>query len=433
MQKTDVLIIGGGISGCAAAQELRANGIDYLLLEKNVVLGGLTRSISLGDAHFDYTGHFLHLSRCNSPEEIPYAKQNNEDWQLIKRNSVVYLEGSIVPAPLQYNLYALPQKILHRCISDFNQKPQNKELKSFKDYLLSGFGQEMCDIFLFPYNEKILATDLSELSLNAVKRFFPLPDKEKIENGFSEKKEAEPQGYNSLFWYPKRNGIGILAKGLEEGLHLRKACCPVIGVNLDNKVAYTSSGETRYQKLITSIPLKAFCLLSNNSSLHSLASLLTHNRVLCVNLFLKGDFSQKFKGCHWIYVPDKNIPFYRVGVYSHIPDTLVTNNHTSVYVELAYPAGADLPELNSTLDDVFYWLEKLQWVYRKNCLAIAANWIDCAYVLFNHAWEETVEKIKEILLEYDVYPVGRYGLWDYISMEDSIFSGIDTVKGLIND
>ena len=268
MQKTDVLVIGGGISGCAAAQELQANGIDYLLLEKNVELGGLTRSISLGNAYFDYTGHFLHLNRVNSPEEIPNAKQSNQNWQFIKRNSVVYVEESIVPAPLQYNLYALPQKALHRCISDFHRRKQNQKAKSFRDYLLSGFGQNMCDIFLFPYNEKLLATDLSELSLDAVKRFFPLPDKEKIEDGFSKKKDAEPQGYNSFFWYPKRNGIGILAEGLANGLISRKTCCQATRIDLDKKTAYTSLGEIRYQKVVTSIPLKQFCLFSNNPSLH---------------------------------------------------------------------------------------------------------------------------------------------------------------------
>ena len=432
MQKTDVLVIGGGISGCAAAQELQANGIDYLLLEKNVELGGLTRSISLGDAHFDYTGHFLHLNRVNSPEEIPYAKQSNQDWQFIKRNSVVYVEENIVPAPLQYNLYALPQKALHRCIADFYRRPQDKKAKSFRDYLLSGFGQSMCDIFLFPYNEKLLATDLSELSLDAVKRFFPLPDKEKIVDGFSKKRDSAPQGYNSFFWYPKRHGIGILAKGLENGLISRKTCCHAIKIDLDKKAAYTSAGKICYQKLVTSIPLKQFCLFSNNPSLYRLASSLAHNRVLCLNLFLKGNFNQDFKGCHWIYTPDKNIPFYRLGIYSHIPDSFVPDKHTAIYVELAYPDGAALPELNSTIDTVFYWLEKLRWVYRKNCLAIAANWLDCAYVLFNHSWKETVDQIGKVLSDHDIYPIGRYGMWDYISMEDSIFSGIETARRLIN-
>ena len=133
------------------------------------------------------------------------------------------------------------------------------------------------------------------------------------------------------------------------------------------------------------------------------------------------------------HIPDKNIPFYRVGIYSHIPDSFVPDNHTAIYVELAYPDGAALPELNSTIDTVFYWLEKLRLVYRKNCLAIAANWIDCAYVLFNHSWKDTVHQISEILLDHDVFPIGRYGMWDYISMEDSIFSGIETIKRLIHD
>jgi protoporphyrinogen oxidase len=431
--KSDVLIIGAGISGCAAAQELQAKGIDFLLLEKNAEAGGLTRSISLGDAHFDYTGHFLHLARSASPAKIPYAKQNDEDWQYVERKSVVYIKGSIIPAPFQYNLFALPEETRYRCISDFRTRTPKEASLSFREYLISGFGLEMCKVFFFPYIEKQMAISLDELSIASLSRFFPCPDEEKIERGYANEKSSVPDGYNSYFWYPKYDGIGLLARGLSQDIQNLSTCCAVEKIDLRNKRVNTSFGDICYERLITSMPLKRFGLICDDQRLHMLASLLSHNKVLCLNLLIKGSFHQSFEGCHWIYTPDKDIPFYRVGIYSNIPKTVTPSACTAVYIEVAYADPTPLPHLINTINVVLDSLENLNWIHRKDCLAISANWIDCAYVHFNHIRQETVNEILNILRDHHVYPIGRYGLWDYISMEDSIFSGIEVARRISND
>ena len=111
-EKADILIAGAGIAGCAAARELQSHGLDYLLLEKNVEPGGLTRSISAGEAHFDYTGHFMHLTQCKSPASIPYANQNDRVYHLSHpdrrlyhskhpgcRYSILHVEGFHLQGP----------------------------------------------------------------------------------------------------------------------------------------------------------------------------------------------------------------------------------------------------------------------------------------------------------------------------------------------
>ena len=41
---TDVLIIGGGITGTLCAYFLQENGVDYVLLESNTIASGTTRN-----------------------------------------------------------------------------------------------------------------------------------------------------------------------------------------------------------------------------------------------------------------------------------------------------------------------------------------------------------------------------------------------------
>jgi hypothetical protein len=45
-----------------------------------------------------------------------------------------------------------------------------------------------------------------------------------------------------------------------------------------------------------------------------------------------------------------------------------------------------------------------------------------AYVHHTPTRNESVRFILNRLKEHNVYPIGRYGLWDYTSMEDSMES-----------
>ena len=82
--------------------------------------------------------------------------------------------------------------------------------------------------------------------------------------------------------------------------------------------------------------------------------------------------------------------------------------------------------------EIFSSLERLGWVSRKDILVLSANWIDFAYVNFNHSHQAVGKKILDILQNYQVYPIGRYGLWDYISMEDTILRSIETANMLVS-
>src|SRR5262249_49933458 len=145
-----------------------------------------------------------------------------------------------------------------------------------------------------------------------------------------------PVGYNGRFWYPIRKGIGILARGLSDGLRAVATCCPLESIDLREKVAQTPFGPIRYDRVISSIPLNEFCKRTSESGLRCLASKLSSTRVLCLNLLFCEGFYEKFQGYHWIYVPDKDIPFYRLGVYSHIPNNAFRKDRTALYVERAY-------------------------------------------------------------------------------------------------
>jgi monoamine oxidase len=66
----DVIVIGGGFAGVAAARELQHAGLRTLLLEARHRLGGRTFTARLGDEHFDLGGTWVHWTQPHVWAEI---------------------------------------------------------------------------------------------------------------------------------------------------------------------------------------------------------------------------------------------------------------------------------------------------------------------------------------------------------------------------
>ena len=105
----------------------------------------------------------------------------------------------------------------------------------------------------------------------------------------------------------------------------------------------------------------------------------------------------------------------------------------SLYVEVGVN-GADLDTINIIEDiqpKVFNALSALGWVQQKDVVCSVVHIIRCAYVHHTFERERLIEKIFKRLASFNIHPIGRYGLWDYISMEDSIISAMEAVKKLL--
>jgi len=428
------LVVGGGISGLAAAQCLQEHGREYTLLEQSPSFGGLTRTVKVDNFCFDYTGHFLHLSRYGSPAGVPYASLSNNDWQKIERRSYFLAAGRLITAPIQYHLGELPDDILKQCVDSYEGRPKAAmEKPTFRDFIVGGFGQVVADQFLIPQNEKTMAISLDRLSISAVKRFFPPPDEKRIRAGLVSH-GTTPTEYNSTFWYPKQGGIELLVRGLGRGLKSVEVNEQIVAIDLDQRSVLTKAGHCfTWDFLLPSMPLKAICALSNDEELRRAADQLSHSATISFNFGVRGSLPKELKDAHWIYVPDRSIPFYRFGCYSNISGGMCTPGNSAIYVEAAVP-GEDSDHTNIVGElqpKVIAALEQLGWVSSEDIVCSVTHVIRCAYVHHTPERELRIDRIRSRLGECGIYPIGRYGLWDYTGMEDSIESGLATVRGLL--
>ena len=301
----------------------------------------------------------------------------------------------------------------------------DKETGTFRDYIVSGFGQALADLFLIPQNEKTMAIPLDSLSKRAVRRFFPAPDETLVRMGMVERVAASAKGYNSTFWYPKSGGIGRLVQGLRTGLNCCATNQDVIAVNLQDKILRTKTQDTYgWDVMFSSIALKSLCEMTNDDELVSAAAELSHSSTISFNIGVRGPLRPEFIDIHWLYVPDRSIPFYRVGFYSNIGKGTCAPGHSALYVEVGLrPEEADQTNLVHDLQPkVMRSLEQLGWVDSRKITCVVIHVMRHAYVHHTPPRDHAFETILRRLREFYVFPIGRYGLWDYTSMEDSMES-----------
>jgi protoporphyrinogen oxidase len=426
------IVIGGGIAGLTAARTLQQRDREFILLERCPTLGGLTRTVEVGEFCFDYTGHFLHLSRYPTPSDIPFAGLNNLDWIQVHRKSCCFVGGKLITAPIQYNLGELPANTFAECVESYENRPQNTRgtNQTLRDYIVSGFGQRLADMFLIPQNEKTMAISLDRLSTSGVSRFFPIPDDALVRKGMRAG-SGDRLGYNAQFWYPNTGGIGQLVAGLRSGIENCAVNQNVAAVDLKAKTLVTTTGETyRWDTIFSSMPLKDLCQITADKELVEEGKGLSHSSTISFNIGLRGPLRHELQDIHWIYVPDRDIPFYRVGFYSNISRGACAPGYSALYAETGVsPEDASRTDIvNHLQPEVLRWLEKLGWISSKDVVCVVTHIIRHAYVHHTNDRDRLVSSILARLRKYDVVLIGRYGQWDYTSMEDSMESARNAVR-----
>jgi protoporphyrinogen oxidase len=406
VEQTRFLIIGAGVTGLSFAGHLSEK--NYLICEAAEEIGGYCRTIQRDGFVWDYSGHFFHFRHPEIERELVQAIGPERVRRVVK-DSRIHYEGRLVDYPFQRNIHQLPEPEFLECLRDLFQRP-SATASNFHEMLIAKFGRGITDKFLAPYNEKVYATDLARLDVDAMGRFFPYADAEEIVRGLAARVDAS---YNATFTYPEGGAIDYI-HALARGIELDRVLLgePLLQIDLRTKTARTSKREIRFEYLLSSAPfprLLAACGVPFDRSAYS------HNQVLVYNL---GFDTKGPRGLHWIYYPQRDVCFYRVGFYDNIFDT----PRMSLYVELGYPSDAvlDAATIDATRERVLVDLRKVGVLDGQRLVAEHSVVLDPAYVHITRASMAEVAQQKELLAARGVYSAGRYGSWTYCSIEDNI-------------
>ena len=406
MERTRHLIIGAGVSGLAFADWLQDD--DYLIVEAEDEIGGYCRTVRRNGFVWDYAGHFFHF-RHPAIERYLVDRMGDQRVLRIGRDSRIWYGNRFIDFPFQKNIHQLPEGEYAQCVRGLQERPDG-EPRNFKEMLYSRYGRGIAEKFLIPYNEKLYATNLARLDAGAMGRFFPHVSADEI----LQHAEAVPyEGYNATFTYPEGGAsqyVEALAKGVRrERIALRER---VVRVDFENNIAITSRRKIRYETLVSSAPLTA---LLDACRVRYHPDTFDYSKVLVLNL----GFDRKgHSDVHWIYYPERDLSFYRVGFY----DNIFGSDRMSLYVEIGLSRGADTSSdaRGAMKARALADLQTCGIVTGQTLVASHDVLLDPAYVHITGRSKAEAAAKRDFLASRGVHSIGRYGAWTYCSIEDNI-------------
>jgi protoporphyrinogen oxidase len=423
------VVLGGGLTGLVAAERLAAAGVEVPVIERESEPGGACRSRTSDGFTFDHTGHLLHVAR---PETETYLRELGV-WQSLEvhqRRAAVVVGDHTTPYPIQIHTHRLAPDVRRDCLLGFVRAwadAGDSEPANFRDWVLDRFGEGFARHFFFPYNQKLYRARPEELSLDWVGRYVPKPTLEEVVDGAFGLHRSEV-GYNATFRYPRSGGIRMLPDAVAArvpGLQLESR---VVGVHLGERWLETASGDrTTFDRLISTVSLPTLLDMVLDDLPGEVARarrVLRWVRVLNVALGVEGAAPSDQ---HWLYIPDPELPYYRVGFPSNHGDVAPPGCHT-VSVEVAL--DPDAGDVDGSAAEAETALEAAGMLDPERIRVRTLTVMDPAYVVFDLERRDAVAMLRRHLGERGVVIAGRWAEWKYSAMEDAILDGMSVVRRL---
>ncbi|MFP2933607.1 protoporphyrinogen/coproporphyrinogen oxidase [Pyxidicoccus sp. 3LG] len=425
-----IVILGAGLAGLSTAHFLQR---PWRLIEKSDRVGGLIKTEVIDGCYFDPTGHWLHL-RDPEIQELVNTTWLPGQMVRIQRKAGIFSRGVFTRFPYQVNTHGLPPEVVAENLVGYveaiygekGRALREREPVNFEEFILRYMGEGFAKNFMVPYNQKLWTVHPRELSAAWVGRFVPRPNlKEVVDGALGAGSDAV--GYNASFLYPREGGIESLARAMLRHLKGGELSVNTEPTSIDwkaRKVTLSDGRVLSYSGLVSSISLPGLVnLLAKGGAgvpgeVVAAAKRLRATTVTYVAVGARGANRQPW---HWIYLPEPEFHTYRIGSPSAVYAPLAPPDTSSFYVEYSHhgelsPATAE----KHAVED----LVRSQMIHSADDVLFArATEIPHAYVLYDDAYGPAKAEILRFLEHAGILIAGRYGQWEYSSMEDAILAG----------
>jgi protoporphyrinogen oxidase len=418
-------ILGGGMTGLSAGL---SSGLP--VLEATADPGGICSS------YYVRPGTCQRLSQVPADGEVYRFEIGGGHWifggdplvlrfierltplKSYSRRSAVYFadQDLYVPYPIQNHLRFLGNETAAQVLKELVQPSQ--PFQTMKEWLEQSFGPTLSQQFFYPFHDLYTAGLYEHIAPQDAYKS-PVNLALAIQGAFN---QAESVGYNVTFVYPTE-GLNTLAQRMADRCDVRYGK-RAVQIDVHNREAHFEDGSTLpYDSLLSTLPLNKIMVMAG---LTAEAQPDPYTSVLVLNIgAIRG---QKCPDQHWLYNPDTQFGFHRVGFYSNVDRSFLPasareqKDRVSIYVERAYVGGTRPSEADVTEYAIGVTKELQSWGFIKQAEVVDPTWIDVAYT-----WSWPASRWKQQALAqletHGIYQVGRYGRWIFQGIADSIRDG----------
>ncbi len=455
-QDVNVIVIGGGPAGLTAAYELRKDGLPSVLLEKDDVLGGISRTATYKGYHFDIGGHRF-FTKVKLVEDFWNEVLPEEDFLTCSRLSRIYYNKKFFYYPLRPSnaLFGLGLGNSFFILMSYLRAqffPKERE-ESFEDWISNRFGRRLYEIFFKTYTEKVWGIPCSEIAADwAAQRIKGLSLTAALKNAFlqqvntkDEDKEDVIKTLVDSFQYPKR-GPGMMWEASAERIrqmggriHLR-SCVKAIhreGSRITAVDVEARDGTHRMEgsHFISSMPIRELirCITpSVPAEVIEAAGRLKYRDFLTVALIF--DRPDLFPD-NWIYIHDPDVKVGRIQNFKNWSEHMVPDpQKTCLGLEYFCFEGDGLWTMEDR--DLINLGKREIGALR---LARSEDVVDgCvvrmpkAYPVYDSEYREALDVIRTYIEQIDnLQLVGRNGMHRYNNQDHSMLTAMLAVRNIL--
>src|SRR3954468_1411678 len=212
----------------SAAWRLSALGHQVVVLEKDTAVGGMGKTITVGDYDVDYGPHTFHIRETEESRQIHEAIRPffGPEPLILTRGTRVLLRGKeyIYPLEMLQVLTGVSPFLSARIIFDYLVATMKSTLAppkhedSFEEWGVRNLGRTLYDLCFGIYSERVWGLPTSQISSKQAQRVAKLNLKNVILRTLGIK--ADPATYFTKYMYP-RQGISVLFENM--AAEIRKA------------------------------------------------------------------------------------------------------------------------------------------------------------------------------------------------------------------
>ena len=454
----DIAIIGAGPAGLTAAYLLTKHGRSVVVLEADPVsVGGISRTVEYKGFRFDIGGHRF-FSKSRAVVEL-WNELLPNDFLERRRLSRILYEGRFYSYPLRAieALGNLGWRRSLRCMTSYARARlfPIKNVRSFRDWTVNQFGEELFNIFFKSYTEKVWGIPCEEISADwAAQRIRGLTLWGAVRDGLSRSVglgrlpggKAPPKTLLDVFHYP-RLGPGMMWEAARDRIE-RAGSKVMMGHSVTGlchdpatgrwTVAATgpdgAAARIEAAHVVSSTDLNQLAgLLSPRPDSFARAKKLKYRDFLTVALIMKA--ADVFPD-NWLYIHDPRVTVGRIQNYrSWSPEMVPDQEHTCIGLEyFCFEGDALWNKTDGELAELARKeIEILGLCKSEQVLDAVVVRQEKAYPVYDDGYAGRVEELRRELEERypTLHMVGRNGMHRYNNQDHSMLTAMMAVRNIM--
>jgi protoporphyrinogen oxidase len=445
-------VLGAGPAGMSAAWRLSERGVPVTVLERDNAVGGMGKTIKLGDYYVDYGPHTFHIRETEESRKIHEAIQPffGDDPLVLTRGTRVLLRGKeyVYPLEMLQVLTGVSPVLSFRIIFDYlvasvksTLAPAKKE-HSFEEWGVRNLGRTLYDLCFGIYSERVWGLPTSQISSKQAQRVAKLNLRNIILRTLGIK--ADPATYFTKYMYP-RQGISVLFENMADVVKQRgqtiSLCSPVVRLERDasgdsgqaaiRRVVYRRDGREETIEcdgVISTLPLPLLVDLIEPRLPQAVvdhAKKLRYRSLKLIYIALK---RTQLTDYHWVYLLDEHYRVNRMSEQKNVSSEMVPRDRTVLCIELS--CWRDEPVWNASDEEIYRLAlnDLLKMGYGVTESEVTDYYvadIPTAYPVYELNFEDhLIPALEGVHAVPNLLTLGRHGLFLNNSMDDNVLLGM---------